>query len=135
MAGLCEGSNEHLAGNEFQSFGRAIVKEDEYEEVRWDGIVSIVSWRDRVFRLWWEESSMKAQVSIILGYAIERQLSKRHGGWKSNTVAEVLKLWFRYGDHRRANNAARLALRVRSWFLYDVHPWLQRYASAFIALD
>ncbi|KAJ4425901.1 hypothetical protein ANN_27527 [Periplaneta americana] len=39
-----------LAGNEFQSLGRAIVKEDEYEyeEVRWDGIVSIVSWRERV---------------------------------------------------------------------------------------
>ncbi|KAJ4443583.1 hypothetical protein ANN_05257 [Periplaneta americana] len=34
------------------------------------------------------ESNMKAQVSIILGYAIERQLAKRHGGWKSNTVAE-----------------------------------------------
>ncbi|KAJ4438001.1 hypothetical protein ANN_13940 [Periplaneta americana] len=31
---------------------------------------------------------MKAQVSIILGYAIERQLAKRHGSWKSNTVAE-----------------------------------------------
>ncbi|KAJ4445711.1 hypothetical protein ANN_12396 [Periplaneta americana] len=45
-----------IAGNEFQSLGRAIVKEDEYEEVRWDGIVSIVSWRERVFRLWWEES-------------------------------------------------------------------------------
>ncbi|KAJ4447243.1 hypothetical protein ANN_09247 [Periplaneta americana] len=45
-----------LAGNEFQSLGRAIVKEDEYEEVRWDGIVSIVSWRECVFRLWWEES-------------------------------------------------------------------------------
>ncbi|KAJ4441186.1 hypothetical protein ANN_11037 [Periplaneta americana] len=44
-----------LAGNEFQSLGRAIVKEDEYEEVRWDGIVSTVSWRERVFRLWWEE--------------------------------------------------------------------------------
>ncbi|KAJ4442528.1 hypothetical protein ANN_04115 [Periplaneta americana] len=44
-----------LAGNEFQSLGRAIVKEDEYEEVRWDGIVSIVSWRERVFRSWWEE--------------------------------------------------------------------------------
>ncbi|KAJ4427377.1 hypothetical protein ANN_24998 [Periplaneta americana] len=44
-----------LAGNEFQSLGRAIVKEDEYEEVRWDGIVSIVSWRERLFRLWWEE--------------------------------------------------------------------------------
>ncbi|KAJ4450921.1 hypothetical protein ANN_02356, partial [Periplaneta americana] len=28
-----------LAGSEFQSLGRAIVKEDEYEEVRWDGIV------------------------------------------------------------------------------------------------
>ncbi|KAJ4442586.1 hypothetical protein ANN_04174 [Periplaneta americana] len=44
-----------LAGNEFQSLGMAIVKEDEYEKVRWDGIVSIVSWRERVFRLWWEE--------------------------------------------------------------------------------
>ncbi|KAJ4430714.1 hypothetical protein ANN_19305 [Periplaneta americana] len=39
-----------LAGNEFQNLGRAIVKEDEYEEVRRDGIVSIVSWRERVFR-------------------------------------------------------------------------------------
>ncbi|KAJ4445779.1 hypothetical protein ANN_12464 [Periplaneta americana] len=44
-------------GNEFQSLGRAIVKEDEYEEVRRDDIVSIVSWRERVFRLWWEESA------------------------------------------------------------------------------
>ncbi|KAJ4439249.1 hypothetical protein ANN_07369 [Periplaneta americana] len=62
----CEGHNSEmkhfrthvslmLAGSEFQSLGRAIVKEDEYEEVRWDGIVSIVSWRERVFRLWWEE--------------------------------------------------------------------------------
>ncbi|KAJ4441745.1 hypothetical protein ANN_11603 [Periplaneta americana] len=51
-----------LAGNEFQSLGRAIVKEDEYEEVRWDGIVSIVSWRERVFRLWWEESK---QASLV----------------------------------------------------------------------
>ncbi|KAJ4435164.1 hypothetical protein ANN_23740 [Periplaneta americana] len=50
-----------LAGNEFQSLGRAIVKEDEYEEVRWDGIVSIVSWRERVFRLWWEERMMDGQ--------------------------------------------------------------------------
>ncbi|KAJ4429640.1 hypothetical protein ANN_21841 [Periplaneta americana] len=33
-------------------------------------------------------SNMKVQVSIILGYAIERQLAKHHGGWKSNTVAE-----------------------------------------------
>ncbi|KAJ4430985.1 hypothetical protein ANN_19578 [Periplaneta americana] len=72
MAGLHEGGNEPpgslkaicrphkslmLAGNEFQSLGTAIVKEDEYEEVRWDGIVSIVSWRERVFRLWWEEST------------------------------------------------------------------------------
>ncbi|KAJ4432424.1 hypothetical protein ANN_21043 [Periplaneta americana] len=47
-----------LAGNEFQSLGRAIVKEDGYEVVRWDGIVSIVSWRERVFRLWCEERSM-----------------------------------------------------------------------------
>ncbi|KAJ4445190.1 hypothetical protein ANN_06991 [Periplaneta americana] len=31
---------------------------------------------------------IKPQVSIILGYAIERELAKNHGGWKSNTVAE-----------------------------------------------
>ncbi|KAJ4429783.1 hypothetical protein ANN_21987 [Periplaneta americana] len=48
-----------LAGNEFQSLGRAYVKEDEYEEVRWDGIVNIVSWRERVFRLWWEERRLR----------------------------------------------------------------------------
>ncbi|KAJ4438653.1 hypothetical protein ANN_14600 [Periplaneta americana] len=53
-----------LAGNEFQSLGRAIVKEDEYEEVRWDGIVSIVSWRERVFRLWWEESALQYSYSM-----------------------------------------------------------------------
>ncbi|KAJ4428428.1 hypothetical protein ANN_24465 [Periplaneta americana] len=38
-----EGKSLMLASSEFQSLGRAIVKEDEYEEVRWDGIVSIVS--------------------------------------------------------------------------------------------
>ncbi|KAJ4433318.1 hypothetical protein ANN_15577 [Periplaneta americana] len=51
----CGACRLSTSGNEFQSLGRAIVKEDEYEEVRWDGIVSIVSWRERVFRLWWEE--------------------------------------------------------------------------------
>ncbi|KAJ4429521.1 hypothetical protein ANN_21690 [Periplaneta americana] len=30
-----------LAGSEFQNLGRAIVKEDEYEEVRWDGSVTV----------------------------------------------------------------------------------------------
>ncbi|KAJ4442110.1 hypothetical protein ANN_11976 [Periplaneta americana] len=30
-----------LAGSEFQSLGRAIVKEDEYEEVRWDGFCDL----------------------------------------------------------------------------------------------
>ncbi|KAJ4436389.1 hypothetical protein ANN_19021 [Periplaneta americana] len=38
-----------LAGSEFQSLGRAIVKEDEYEEVRWDAsddnFVKYESWR------------------------------------------------------------------------------------------
>ncbi|KAJ4435242.1 hypothetical protein ANN_23820 [Periplaneta americana] len=52
--------------NEFQSLGRAIVKEDEYEEVRWDGIVSIVSRRERVFRLWWEESMLRTTFSLIV---------------------------------------------------------------------
>ncbi|KAJ4441932.1 hypothetical protein ANN_11795 [Periplaneta americana] len=35
--------------------GRALVKEDEYEEVRRDGTVRIILWRERVFRLRWEE--------------------------------------------------------------------------------
>ncbi|KAJ4442905.1 hypothetical protein ANN_04499 [Periplaneta americana] len=37
-----------LAGSEFQSLGRAIVKEDEYEEVRWDGFfkVTLVTFED-----------------------------------------------------------------------------------------
>ncbi|KAJ4435442.1 hypothetical protein ANN_18057 [Periplaneta americana] len=63
-----------LAGNEFQSLGRAIVKEDEYEKVRWDGIVSIVSWRERVFRLWWEErlSSAVRNSRILLNHILKR---------------------------------------------------------------
>ncbi|KAJ4446046.1 hypothetical protein ANN_12732 [Periplaneta americana] len=32
-----------LAGSKFQSLGRAIVKEDEYEDVRWDGIVVVIT--------------------------------------------------------------------------------------------
>ncbi|KAJ4434064.1 hypothetical protein ANN_16383 [Periplaneta americana] len=68
-----------LAGNEFQSLGRAIVKEDEYKEVRWDGIVGIVSWRERVFRLWWEER-------------IKKLLGPRHSkGATEITIAE--KSW------------------------------------------
>ncbi|KAJ4449505.1 hypothetical protein ANN_00905 [Periplaneta americana] len=72
MVGLCEGGNAtpgslQATGNEFQSLGRAIVKEDEYEEVRWDGIVSIVSWRERVFRLWWEERDLH-QISEASSY-------------------------------------------------------------------
>ncbi|KAJ4431168.1 hypothetical protein ANN_19765 [Periplaneta americana] len=58
-----------LAGIEFQSLGRAIVKEDEYEEVRWDGIVSIVSWREHVFRLWWEERIYGRHASIPWHFA------------------------------------------------------------------
>ncbi|KAJ4449055.1 hypothetical protein ANN_00450, partial [Periplaneta americana] len=60
-------TNNPAEGNEFQSLGRAIVKEDEYEEVRWDGIVSIVSWRERVFRLWWEERSGPLQSVRSIG--------------------------------------------------------------------
>ncbi|KAJ4444055.1 hypothetical protein ANN_05844 [Periplaneta americana] len=60
-----------LAGSEFQSLGRAIVKEDEYEEVRWDGIVSIVSWRERVFRLWWEESQLSEDRSELVNDTIK----------------------------------------------------------------
>ncbi|KAJ4450380.1 hypothetical protein ANN_01801 [Periplaneta americana] len=70
---LLEASKQSLmlAGNEFQSLGRAIVKEDEYEEVRWDGIVSIVSWRERVFRLWCEERSFNDAVSTTRLFSID----------------------------------------------------------------
>ncbi|KAJ4448437.1 hypothetical protein ANN_10453 [Periplaneta americana] len=40
---------------------------------------------------------IKPQVSIILGYAIERELAKSHGGWKSNTLAEVILPVVLYG--------------------------------------
>ncbi|KAJ4445649.1 hypothetical protein ANN_12332 [Periplaneta americana] len=77
--GSLASSSLMLAGSEFQSLGRAIVKEDEYEEVRWDGIVSIVSWPERVFRLWWEESLSQPIASrdgvilhlISAGYGLE----------------------------------------------------------------
>ncbi|KAJ4447229.1 hypothetical protein ANN_09232 [Periplaneta americana] len=63
MAGLCEGGNEPSVSL------KAICKCSTIQKTPWG-------------------SNMKAQVSIILGYVIERQLAKRHGGWKSNTVAE-----------------------------------------------
>ncbi|KAJ4428411.1 hypothetical protein ANN_24448 [Periplaneta americana] len=66
-----------LAGNEFQSLGRAIVKEDEYEEVRWDGIVSIVSWRERVFRLWWEERQGYALSTKLFNLVLEKVIRSK----------------------------------------------------------
>ncbi|KAJ4435374.1 hypothetical protein ANN_17988 [Periplaneta americana] len=89
MAGLCEDGNELPAGSEFQSLGRAIVKEDEYEEVRWDGIVSIVSWRERVFRLWWEErfplnyaqsaKALACRSRVALGRGFDSRLGRLRG--------------------------------------------------------
>ncbi|KAJ4432557.1 hypothetical protein ANN_21180 [Periplaneta americana] len=76
-----------LAGNEFQSLGRAIVKEDEYEEVRWDGIVSIVSWRERVFRLWWEERLSRVRTSGYVFQSSSKGLGlSDHVPWKLRSV-------------------------------------------------
>ncbi|KAJ4434544.1 hypothetical protein ANN_23106 [Periplaneta americana] len=83
-----------LAGSEFQSLGRAIVKEDEYEEVRWDGIVSIVSWRERVFRLWWEERRT------------------RHGQHVDTTTESSVSLWL-----AEEKSVTRVQRRVR-------HTWI-----------
>ncbi|KAJ4426997.1 hypothetical protein ANN_26796 [Periplaneta americana] len=71
-----------LAGNEFQSLGRAIVKEDEYEEVRWDGIVSIVSWRERMFRLWWEERTTETFTTALYDIPFNT---------KQNTLSETFR--------------------------------------------
>ncbi|KAJ4450422.1 hypothetical protein ANN_01846 [Periplaneta americana] len=107
-----------LAGSEFQSLGRAIVKEDEYEEVRWDGIVSIVSWRERVFRLWWEESRESAIVEINglpveyeetverlrISFARSLQKSTRRRSSKLNipqsTVWEILRKRLKHMPYR-----------------------------------
>ncbi|KAJ4445236.1 hypothetical protein ANN_07037 [Periplaneta americana] len=42
-----------LLSREFQSRGTATVKEDEYEDVRWEGMDNIEECCDRVSRLWW----------------------------------------------------------------------------------
>ncbi|KAJ4451143.1 hypothetical protein ANN_02585 [Periplaneta americana] len=80
-----------LAGNEFQSLGRAIVKEDEYEEVRWDGIVSIVSWRERVFRFWWEESWITPSVTSLHLNVVSRCLV----GIDIRFILHVASKWLR----------------------------------------
>ncbi|KAJ4433744.1 hypothetical protein ANN_16055 [Periplaneta americana] len=83
-----------LAGNEFQSLGRAIVKEDEYEEVRWDGIVSIVSWRERVFRLWWEERWLKCGIPRKINVTGGRNKMRKNGAVLGNTGVLVTFILF-----------------------------------------
>ncbi|KAJ4448411.1 hypothetical protein ANN_10427 [Periplaneta americana] len=115
-----------LAGSEFQSLGRAIVKEDEYEEVRWD---SIVSRRERVFRLWWEERRLRwaghvARMGesrnayrVLVGRPEgKRPLGKPRRGWEDN-----IKMYLRevgYDDRDWINitqdrNLWRAAMKLR----------------------
>ncbi|KAJ4439199.1 hypothetical protein ANN_07316 [Periplaneta americana] len=102
-----EGANTRslmLAGSEFQSLGRAIVKEDEYEEVRWDGIVSIVSWRERVFRLWWEESCETWTLTLREEHRLrvfENKVLRKIFGAKRDEVT---------GERRKLHNAELHAL-------------------------
>ncbi|KAJ4434100.1 hypothetical protein ANN_16420 [Periplaneta americana] len=76
-----------LAGNEFQSLGKAVVKEDEYEEVRWDGIVSIVSWRERVFRLWWEERLSFDRLTASISKIAFQVWKRSFATWRNGTSA------------------------------------------------
>ncbi|KAJ4437913.1 hypothetical protein ANN_13852 [Periplaneta americana] len=81
-----------LAGNEFQSLGRTIVKEDEYEEVRWDDIVSIVSWRERVFRLWWEERNA---YRVLVGRPEgKRPLGRPRRRWEDNIKMDLREVGY-----------------------------------------
>ncbi|KAJ4435593.1 hypothetical protein ANN_18209 [Periplaneta americana] len=72
-----------LAGSEFQSLGRAIVKEDEYEEVRWDGIVvkggdvlsiafSAYNIIDQASQLWMYNESFGGYLAIIVNMELHR---------------------------------------------------------------
>ncbi|KAJ4426743.1 hypothetical protein ANN_26542 [Periplaneta americana] len=45
-----------LLGREFQSRGTATVKDDEYEDVWWEGMDNIEECCDRVSRLWWVDN-------------------------------------------------------------------------------
>ncbi|KAJ4429533.1 hypothetical protein ANN_21702 [Periplaneta americana] len=103
-----------LAGNEFQSLGRAIVKEDEYEEVRWDGIVSIVSWRERVFRLWWEErADIETSQEVKRRIAIAKEAFNR-------------KRSIFYGPLEKELRKRLVKCFVRSVDLYEAETWTLR---------
>ncbi|KAJ4445638.1 hypothetical protein ANN_12321 [Periplaneta americana] len=80
-----------LAGSEFQSLGRAIVKEDEYEEVRWDGIVSIVSWR---------EPGVTETLGHVLGFCRKGEL-------------------LRNNRHHKVRGAIACLLRNKGWEVHE----------------
>ncbi|KAJ4447058.1 hypothetical protein ANN_09047 [Periplaneta americana] len=100
-----------LAGNEFQSLGRAIVKEDEYEEVRWDGNVSIVSWQERVFRLWWEES-------------LSQPIASRDGLANRDKSIHVCDLMTSYdiNIHSQHHPPSLHSLETFSWLEHSSYP-------------
>ncbi|KAJ4441448.1 hypothetical protein ANN_11303 [Periplaneta americana] len=70
MAGLCEGGNEPLG---------SLKASVQPMTTQLTGVQPMTSQLCTV---------IKPQVLIILGYAVERELAKSHGGWKSNTDAE-----------------------------------------------
>ncbi|KAJ4438666.1 hypothetical protein ANN_14613 [Periplaneta americana] len=72
-----------LAGSEFQSLGRAIVKEDEYEEVRWDG--SYVSCLEEL------QKSQRAIEASTVDYGRSGSVASSDG-WR---LGESRNLWCR----------------------------------------
>ncbi|KAJ4427765.1 hypothetical protein ANN_25418, partial [Periplaneta americana] len=134
QAGAC---SLMLAGSEFQSLGRAIVKEDEYEEVRWDGVWKITTIRVAIVR----KLSFGLFVNIVrvlfvkmkVAVSLERR-RMRYRRWAKSTlvlmplfgVHYVLFLWM--DPLQRLNDT----LTVVCLFINEVFASLQGFCVALL---
>ncbi|KAJ4432774.1 hypothetical protein ANN_21413 [Periplaneta americana] len=117
-----------LAGNEFQSLGRAIVKEDEYEEVRWDGIRD--NWTVLLRRDYLGASYLQMLETMIPrlndlfdnedGYYFQQDGAPAH--FHVN-VRNFLKRIFNHRWIGRRENATELPLRSRDLTPPDFYLW------------
>ncbi|KAJ4442256.1 hypothetical protein ANN_12122 [Periplaneta americana] len=104
---------------------RAIVKEDEYEEVRWDGIVSIVS--ERVFRLWWKKEMDCIEIPNVILVEAEQASQRAIPGKSRDRYYKALSL---FNEWRKTKASAVQKSEVRIYktvilpvLLYGCETW------------